>query len=363
MTDPTKTAVSNAIIVYDKGDYVKGAVQLKSQPVPKGNDYFKLIVDRTAFDTKSNIRVDAEVSYDAGVSWTFLCGLTCGGPFEPINSIEDTTTASIGVSLLALKDVGVLARIIFEPLETVNTSIALATESRGFTEQPADIPHSAVFDATSSVDFVLVSSASWTHTPSGTPTGLGVGVSVVDTSGAATITSVTYNSISATLEVDKTSNIGGLNGRAAIYRLANPSAGAQTVAVTFPTSTYVGGAGAVTVTGGDTTTVFSNNTSASGSTSPLTVTCTSASDELVMDTGVYNQFPGTVTATVGGGQTQRWNRTSSNTWALGSTKAGAASVAMSWTLQNDRAWAQVAASFKASATAAAFVSTLLMMGV
>lgn len=337
--------------IFAKGSYAENFKAAQDIVIADDVDHCTLKVDRTDFANAGDaLRAVAEISIDGGKSWQHLCGFTTGDAHSQAPSPAfDPSTAYISVPILT-KGVSRQIRVHFEALKAVNTKVDLTTAALGIEAQPADMPHSAVFDATSSVDFGVVSSVSWTHTPSGTPTGLGVGVCVVDVNNVGTITSCTYDGGATTQEVTKLfSDVpNALAYRSSIYRLASPPTGAKTVAVNFPSSSFIGGCGAITVTGGDTSTVFSNNASASGTSTAPSVACTSAADELVMDAVVYVQYPDSVTASVGAGQTQRWNRTQTNSWALGSTESGAASVTMSWTLSMTKSWATCAASFKAA---------------
>lgn len=121
----------------------------------------------------------------------------------------------------------------------------------------------------------------WTHTPVGTPSGVGVFFGWVDV-GSQTISSVTYGGASCS-QIGSTQT-GGLFWKTAIFGLANPSSGAQTVVITFSSALSHGcSAYAQTVTGGDTTTVFSNSAGTSGTIQNLSNAVTSASGELVSD--------------------------------------------------------------------------------
>lgn len=210
------------------------------------------------------------------------------------------------------------------------------------------------FDAASSLAFANVSSAgiSFTHTPVGAPTGVGVGVSTATGNTNTVHSTATYGGAACTSEVDlEVAGPPPTDVRASIWGLANPASGAQTVAVTFGQDSNYGVVGAITVTGGDTSDVFSGSASNSGTDTTATVDVVSASDELVMDTLALFSA---ATASVGASQTQRWNakHASSNTRGCGSTEAGAATVTMSWTVADQEVWAIVAASFKLPAAAA-----------
>jgi len=183
---------------------------------------------------------------------------------------------------------------------------------------------------------------SWTHTPVGTPTAVGVGVSV-DKFPSATISGVTYGGVSMTIENQTVSG----EARAAIFGLANPTSGAQTVEIT--TSVAVDGivGGAISVTGSDTTQCFSANAIASGFNTVQTVDVASSASELVMDVVSLDLNSA---LTFDGSQTERWNRTPEG-FLRGacSTETGSATTTMSSSTGVNVNFAMVAASFKVAA--------------
>jgi hypothetical protein len=186
-------------------------------------------------------------------------------------------------------------------------------------------------------------SISWTHTPVGTPTG--VAVVVGWNSVAQSITSVTYGGQACTLK--GTSDNPGANAVAAIYGLANPPSGAQTVQANFSGS--VTGAGySVTVLGGNTSQVFNaaEAAKATGDSGTSSISVTSAVDELVIDAVVANPSGGEMTA--GAGQAERGAAAFGGDRLEVSTEAGAASVDMTWTFTTTE-WSAIGASFAAEA--------------
>jgi len=197
---------------------------------------------------------------------------------------------------------------------------------------------SVAFDAVSTANAASVTSLSWTHTPTGTPSAIGIGCYGY----AAAISSGTYGGTSVGTPVE---SIAGGPDYAGLCGLANPASGAQTVVLNFAGSCYPD-AGAITVTGSDTTTCFSNHASAAANSANQTVTVTSATGELVMDAGGQDLDSGAPTAA--GGQTQRWSVVLLGERSVGSTAAGAASVAMAWTWPGAANWATTAGSFKAA---------------
>ncbi len=204
------------------------------------------------------------------------------------------------------------------------------------------------FDAASFAQSPSTSVLTWTHTPVGTPSLAVVGVMLADT--GATVSTVTYGGQLMTLI--RSDNWTSL-AKTWLYRLASPPAGAQTVTVTLSAADDKV-AGAITVTGSDTSTPISNHAGATGNSATPSVTVTSASGELVVDT--VTLFEGG-TWTPGAGQTERWDRQQTPVSGAGSTEAGAASVTMSWTNTRADRWAISAASIKAAGAAAATSGT------
>lgn len=195
------------------------------------------------------------------------------------------------------------------------------------------------FDAASvSGNATNANSNSWTHTPTGTPTAVGIGISTVFNS--TTVTGVTYGGVACSLE----KAVANGSNRSELWGLANPPPGAQTVAYTLSGNDWSVG-GAVTVTDSDTSQCFStgNNASGTGTSSTPSVTCPSATGELVMD--VLTTPAGTTNP--GGGQTTRWDQFNAVAKGACSTEASSgATVAMDWATSAGVDWAQVAASFK-----------------
>ena len=201
---------------------------------------------------------------------------------------------------------------------------------------------------------------SWTHT---VPTGssnvcLIVGITVSNGDGAlGTVTAVTYNGVAMT-QVATTADAfaDGPYTRAYLFRLLDPPTGANTVSVTF--SGNLGGSnglvgGAVTFANVDQITPVSNsatNNSGGGTSTPSTVTVTSAVGEWTIETvaAAANTSLGSPT------QTQQWLILDvGGTTAGGSTAAGATSVTFEWSMPTgNKIWATAALSLKAAAGAA-----------
>lgn len=207
--------------------------------------------------------------------------------------------------------------------------------------------------ASSGVALAGVTSASWSHTASGSDRGVVVGIGA-GSGGTPTVTSITYGGAGMTLVPSGT--LHDANGQDVwLYRLIAPATGSQTVSVTFSIAVY-GACGSVSVTGADQTTMTGTavtGTAASGTTSPALVVASAVGD-LVIDT--IKKWNGNASSPgVGAGQTQRWvgSDGSFNEYGACSTEPGAASVTMTWTDTFTPAWTGVAVNIIASGGAAA----------
>ena len=139
--------------------------------------------------------------------------------------------------------------------------------------------------------------------------------------------------------------------RSELFGLIAPATGANNVVITAAASQGSIAGGGESVNEADQTTGWGTAATNSAPTDTAsTVTVTSATNELVVD-NVAGGDQTTQTATVGAGQTERWDSSGVdlNGFAIGSTKAGAASVVMSWTLNNAAGWASVGVSIKEAA--------------
>lgn len=212
----------------------------------------------------------------------------------------------------------------------------------------------AAHDATSSAEGVGVSSLTWSHTCTGADRCLVVGVSLYDS--AVVVSSVTYAGVAMT----SVGSASRLNAKMHLWRLIAPATGANNIIVTLDAANDVVG-GAESATGVDQTTPLGTFASATGSSTAPTVDVSAAADDLVVDTLGADSG---ATATVGAGQTQRWNRSGAPIpIGAGSTEPGAATVTMSWTLSAAGAWAIGCAALKAAAAAAPPLRTLTLLGV
>jgi len=134
------------------------------------------------------------------------------------------------------------------------------------------------------------------------------------------------------------------NARVEMWYLVAPATGTNNVVVTLSagaTARFV--VGAVSFTNVNQTSPLGTFQSANNNTATASVTVTSVPGELVV--GVLAKRNSNEGATVGAGQTEYWNRVTSNAtatnneWGAGSTEQGAASVIISWTFSTARPWA------------------------
>lgn len=201
------------------------------------------------------------------------------------------------------------------------------------------------FDALSKnvAGFGAGTSFSWTHTPAGTPTA--VAVFLNNYQGNTNIVGVTYGGLSmslAVLQVD--GNLGTPQTEVAIFGLANPPAGPQTVVVTLSATGYACLGYAVTVTGSDTTTAFRTTASTNGnSATSSSQNISSANGDLVVDI-----FGGQITspAPTGGSQTLLFGPDTAFLTAAGSSAPATGVTTLQWSTSASTVWATAAVSFK-----------------
>lgn len=188
--------------------------------------------------------------------------------------------------------------------------------------------------------------ASWSHTPVGTPTAAGIGASWY--AGGTAISSAKYGA--ASLAAKATSAANAVPEQAAIWAVANPPSGAQTVSVTFAGATY-GVANSFTATGSDTTTFSSGSATGTGNDTAPTATLTSATGELAV--GMLNwDDAGSGSDTVTAGLTASgWTSGVGGSGVRGRIQygAGAASVSVAWTISTTRNWCVASVSIKEAA--------------
>jgi hypothetical protein len=145
-----------------------------------------------------------------------------------------------------------------------------------------------------------VTSITWTHTPVGTPSAVGVWFGGYLTAGTL---SATYGG--TTMTAGTFYGQGPFSSSSAqSFGLANPSSGAKTVVITCTNSAYLSGS-SITVTGSDTTTCFRNRNGSNGSVNNSTASVTSATGDLVVDCVGGFQAVG-VPSGAGAAQTSRY---------------------------------------------------------
>ena len=195
------------------------------------------------------------------------------------------------------------------------------------------------------------------HTTSGADRVLVVGV-IIHAGAGITITSVTYNGVAMT--VIPSSTITGTYA-VSLYGLIAPASGANTVSISISGNAEIG-FGAMSLTGADQTTPFGTANTATGTSTTPSVTVSSASGEIVVDTG---QIFHSGTFSVGAGQTSRWSSFSTGGWVkhFGSTEPGDTSVTMSWSNTTSQGWALSAVPVKPVSAAGTTIRQLCLTGV
>jgi hypothetical protein len=189
---------------------------------------------------------------------------------------------------------------------------------------------------------------SLTHTSTGSNRAVFAGVCGTDVD-ALTSTSCTYDGTAMTEMWDVTSGVFMNAG----YRLAGQSTGAVTVTSTIAADIPIRqGLSVVSLTGVDQTTPVGTPQSATGSTSPASLTLASVgSDDMLVDF-LFLQDAGTIT--IGANQTERTTEDLADSWfAKTSTQSGADGAVMSWTFSaSGVSWAYGAVAFKAAVSQA-----------
>ena len=222
---------------------------------------------------------------------------------------------------------------------------------------PMTVQAAVLVDNVTSVTAASVSSKTFAHTVSGSTVNrlLIVGVSWSDAN-SRQISSVTYGGVAMTAIAVSVTN--GSSAKVQMYRLYGGTlpTGTNNVVVTW-SGTVTGVIGATTFYGVDQTTPLGALVGTTGNTATPTHTVTSATGDLVVDT----MAAGGGTPVVDPSQTQWWNLTQTVRGA-GSTKPGAASVTMSWTLGSTQSWAIQAVPVKAAAAGAFTKLQLLVPG-
>ena len=191
-----------------------------------------------------------------------------------------------------------------------------------------------------------VPSLTWPHTVgAGSNRLLIVGISFRD--GNVMANAVTYGGTALTLIGAQTGP--GSQNRTEMWRLLAPASGTANIVVTMSAAKQIV-TGGISFTGVNQTTPLGTFASAQGMTGTATVTATSATNELVLDTVTANGDANSVTPAPA--QTQRWNLSSlsppsgGNSIGGGSTELGAASVMTTWALNTAKPWSIGAISIK-----------------
>ena len=184
---------------------------------------------------------------------------------------------------------------------------------------------------------------------SGSQRALVVGVSTQDQGFIGWPVSVKYGDQDMTLQATELRG----NMRASLFKLAAPLVGTADIVAVFGHSMDGIVMGATNWTGVYQSEVLRNSASANGSSTTPSVTVSSATNDVVVDCVAVLEGSAS-TATVGSGQTQRWNANAGTAVkGAGSHEAGAASVVMDWSLDASKAWATVGASLRPGALGAA----------
>lgn len=202
------------------------------------------------------------------------------------------------------------------------------------------------FDATSTANTASATSVTFAHTTTGSDRVLIVGASWRDGFPLAVCTGITYNGVAMTALGDHKSGTLGI----CMYALVAPATGANNVVITMDNAPNRLVGGAVSFTGANQSTPTGTYAEADGASTVPSVDVSSATGEIVVDTLAF----GDASATVGSGQTQRWQVNDADDFytGAGSTEAGATTVTMSWST-GFGTWVIGGVSVKEAAAAAA----------
>jgi hypothetical protein len=188
------------------------------------------------------------------------------------------------------------------------------------------------------------SALQWNHTTAAGRTGMCVALYTYN-GGGVTVSGVTYNAVAFTKKTNSATIGIGTNTEIYCSDGITPASGTNQVSINMSgTGGYVS-AWAISVTGGNVGTPLSNFNSATGTSAAPSITATSGTGQLIFD--IVGNDSGDSSITQAGGQTLRMSPTAAGAAvAAGSTKPGAASTTMSWTLGGSEAWAQSYGSFQ-----------------
>ncbi len=181
------------------------------------------------------------------------------------------------------------------------------------------------------------SSFSFPHTVTSSGSNLLLIVGVMTDSGRTVSVTPTYAGQDMSPVIARTHASG--KPRVEIWELVAPATGPNTVAVTL-SSIDKAVVSAISFMSADQITPTEGSLCAEGTSTSPSVSIVSAADDLVLDV-MTSQAAGS--PTVDPSQSQQWNVElggggASNHFGTGSTEAGAASVAMDWTLGQSKEW-------------------------
>ena len=208
----------------------------------------------------------------------------------------------------------------------------------GFGPQPA--PRSSAvaptFDAVSSGSANGVSSITISHVVgTGTDRILLVGAST-DPVDMTPVPTATYNGVSMTA-VPSGLVAAGIN-RAQWFYLLNPASGTHDIVISWTGGNSYIVAGGISFSGVSQSNPLGTAATNSGTSTTASVDVTSSSTAVVVDCLAFDRT-GTTTATCDASQTQQWNiAVTADKRGAASTKSGASTTTMSWTLSNSRAF-------------------------
>lgn len=220
------------------------------------------------------------------------------------------------------------------------------------------------FDAAASGNATGTSLA-YSHTVSGSDRVLIVGVTLYSNS-TQTVSTVTYNGVSMTLIPSCTAEANDL--RVEQWYLVAPATGANNVVVTPTATTPAISSVAASFTGVDQSTPIGTCATATGTSTGPSVNVTSAAGEVVVDTMAFWGSGSSPSGTQGASQTFRdddfYDHAFGRFYNAVSTEAGAGTVTMSWTIDDNHNWAIAGTPLKeASGGGGGTVRNLLLMGV
>jgi hypothetical protein len=313
--------------------------------LPADSDTFTVSCDRAHLPKQSADLLECRVniSFDEGKTWQSFAFKAGGTGLNPRGEVETQSSLTVAIPR-GEKKIAPLVKVDFTPLKNIKSSVSFLAENKGVAIHDSEEPHSVAFNAVSSTSASNVSSVTFTHTPSGSPSAIGVGVAKWPNT---SISGITYGGVPLVHAV--TSSTGGGGDVAAIWGLANPPTGAQSVIVNFSAGGQYPTVGCVSVVGSDTTTCFTlgHTGSATGTSTTPTVSITSAAGELVLS--VVSQDPDTGVLTAGGTATNRWSVIYGGARGQGATEDGTTSHTASFSTGVSQPWCIVAAAFKEAA--------------